>query len=37
MFFGLAVVSKPTAFIDVVVFVLLVVALWINSGLAIGL
>lgn len=37
LFFGLAVAAKPTAFIDVVVFALLVVALWINSGLAIWL
>lgn len=37
LFFGLAIAAKPTAFIDVVVFGLLVVALWINSGLAIWL
>lgn len=37
LFFWLAVAAKPTAFIDVVVFALLVVALWINSGLAIWL
>lgn len=37
LFFGLAVGAKPTAFIDVVIFGLLIIALWINSGLAIGL
>ena len=37
LIFGLAVAAKPTAFIDVVVFVLLLLALWINSGLAIWL
>lgn len=34
LFFGLAVAAKPTAFIDVVIFVLFVLALWINSWVA---
>ncbi|AHB41498.1 hypothetical protein P148_SR1C00001G0708 [candidate division SR1 bacterium RAAC1_SR1_1] len=36
VFFALATMAKPTAFIDIVLFGLLLVALWINSVIAIG-
>lgn len=36
IFFGFAVMAKPTAFIDVVVFGLLMVGLWLNGTAAIG-
>jgi len=37
LFFGLAVVAKPTAFIDVVVFALFLLALWLNNWLSLSI
>jgi hypothetical protein len=37
IFFALAVASKPTAFIDVIMFVLFLTGLWINAGVGIWL
>ena len=34
--FGLAVMSKPTAFVDVAVFAIFVLGLWFWNGVAIG-
>ena len=37
IFFGFSIMAKPTAFIDLVIFALLMIGLWLNTTSAIGL